>query len=429
MANKVQQIFNILQKLVLELSDVRKWTAFLHSAAWQYKYPFEDQILIYAQRPDATACASLEAWNNKLHRWIKKGSKGIALLREGERGHYLDYVFDISDTSSFRENSVRLWEYNGKYESELIETLENTFGELEHCQDAANAVLSAAHNAVQDSMSDYIHELNYVKYGSFLSALDSVNINTEFVKTAENSVAYVILTRLGFEAENYISLSELQHIRDFNTSDVLAVLGNAVSDISEQALREISKTIRTMERPERNNNRNRQELFEKNKREIYNKSQEKINTLINNERNGENGRIEIHTSGRLSDTGLRYDAESEGRQIRDDEAQISETESQKPVFGNENQRNIDGTSDGYRQYSERTSGETNITDGENRGSGREDESRETDIVVRLDEQSEAFGRRNSNQSINNQLNIFEMFPTEQEQQNIVIEGAVANEHF
>ena len=129
MASKLQNISALSNEIGKSLADYEKWTAFLKSAAWQYKYPFQDQILIYAQRPDATACASIDVWNKKLKAWINRGSKGIALLREGDRGKYLDYVFDISDTHS-NDGPIRLWQYNNRFDDAIIETLENSFGEL-----------------------------------------------------------------------------------------------------------------------------------------------------------------------------------------------------------------------------------------------------------------------------------------------------------
>ena len=189
MASKLQYIYELSENVSRNLSGYESWTAFLKSAAWQYKYPFHDQLLIYAQRPDATACASIDVWNKRLHSWINRGSKGIALLREGDRGQYLDYVFDISDTHS-NNAPVRLWQYNSRFDSAIIETLENSFGELKPKSSITDAVISAAQNAVEDSKADYLSELKYAKENSFLDGLDELNIDVEFQQTAENSVAF-----------------------------------------------------------------------------------------------------------------------------------------------------------------------------------------------------------------------------------------------
>ena len=175
MASKLQYIYELSENVSRNLSDYENWTAFLKSAAWQYKYPFHDQLLIYAQRPDATACASIDVWNKRLHSWINRGSKGIALLREGDRGQYLDYVFDISNTHS-NNAPVRLWQYNSRFDSAIIETLENSFGELKSKDTITEAVISAAQNAVEDSKADYLQELKYEKQNSFLEGLDELKI-------------------------------------------------------------------------------------------------------------------------------------------------------------------------------------------------------------------------------------------------------------
>ena len=159
----MQRIFELMQETQKSLSEPDNWTAFLRTAAWQYKYPFEDQVLIYAQRPDAAACASMEVWNKRMHRWINKGSKGIALLRE-TGGHYgLEYVFDVADTRDRYNRELQLWQYDSRYDSAIIETLENTFGEIKSSLGMRDAILNAVHNAVEDNKNDYIHEFDYVK--------------------------------------------------------------------------------------------------------------------------------------------------------------------------------------------------------------------------------------------------------------------------
>ena len=233
MASKLQNISALSNEIGKSLADYENWTAFLKSAAWQYKYPFQDQILIYAQRPDATACASIDVWNKKLKAWINRGSKGIALLREGDRGKYLDYVFDISDTHS-NNGPIRLWQYNSRFDNAIIETLENSFGGLKKKSSITDAILSAAENAVEDSKSDYLSELKYAKENSFLDGLDELNIDVEFQQTAEVSIAYIVLQRLGINADNVFEREDFPHIMNFNTAETLSVLGNAVSSISEE---------------------------------------------------------------------------------------------------------------------------------------------------------------------------------------------------
>lgn len=250
MASKVQRIYELSQSVSKNLSDYDNWTAFLKTAAWQYKYPFYDQLLIYAQRPDATACASIEVWNKRLNSWINRGSQGIALLREGDRGMYLDYVFDISDTHS-NNAPVKLWQYQNRFENAVIETLENSFGELKVKSDIQSAVISAAENVVSDNKADYLSELKYAKENSFLEDLDDLNIDVEFQQTAETSIAYMILYRLGIEPESVFEREDFPHIMNFNTPQTLSVLGSCVSSIAEDALRDISQTFRAELKAER----------------------------------------------------------------------------------------------------------------------------------------------------------------------------------
>ena len=239
MAGKLETISELSLETSKKLSGYESWTAFLRCAAWQYKYSFEDQLLIFAQRPDARACADFATWNEKLHRRINRGAKGIALLREGKHGYYLDHVFDVSDTNRHINGiEVRLWQYQDKYDDAIMETLENSFGTLERTNSLVDAVISAVHNAAYDSKADYVAELTYNKDNSLLSDLDALNLDIAFQQTAEASIAYLILERLGLSPETVFTNEDFRYISDFNTPETIAVLGSAVSSISEQALRE-----------------------------------------------------------------------------------------------------------------------------------------------------------------------------------------------
>ena len=259
MAAKTQQIFELLQDTTISLSDYKHWTDFLKTAAWQYKYPFEDQVLIHAQHPDATACAKIKVWNNSMHRWINRGAKGIALLREDGNRYGLKYVFDVSDTNDgYRQEGrtpqaafgeaksiedynreVRWWKYDERYDDAIIETLGNTFGDLKVDVTVSDAILCAAHNAVADNKADYLHELKFVKSASLLRGLDDVNLDLRFRKTAEVSIVYMVMQRMGLNPSDMFDEYEFQYIQDFNTPETMNILGNAVSSISENALRSI----------------------------------------------------------------------------------------------------------------------------------------------------------------------------------------------
>ena len=419
MASKLQNISALSNEIGKSLADYENWTAFLKSAAWQYKYPFQDQILIYAQRPDATACASIDVWNKKLKAWINRGSKGIALLREGDRGKYLDYVFDISDTHS-NNGPIRLGQYNSRFDNAIIETLENSFGGLKKKSSITDAILSAAENAVEDSKSDYLSELKYAKENSFLDGLDELNIDVEFQQTAEVSIAYIVLQRLGINADNVFEREDFPHIMNFNTAETLSVLGNAVSSISEETLRNISETIRAEVREEIQNQKN----FAEKENAVYNEIEEKGTPIINNERTDSYDRDNIHGSERIPDSELDNGTSgSTDRQIRTDEAEISQTEPTEPIHELDDNGQNNGASVGSTEDSDRTDTDYSEKVGTDRGRERGDESERSDDVDGTDEQPTPFSGRNRTAGGSLQLSLFDLIPTEEQQRETVQRAA------
>ena len=416
MASKLQNISALSNEIGKSLADYENWTAFLKSAAWQYKYPFQDQILIYAQRPDATACASIDVWNKKLKSWINRGSKGIALLREGDRGKYLDYVFDISDTHT-SGSPIRLWQYNSRFDNAIIETLENSFGGLKKKSSITDAVISAAQNAVEDSKADYLSELKYAKENSFLDGLDELNIDVEFQQTAEASIAYIVLQRLGINADSIFEREDFPHIMNFNTPETLSVLGNAVSSISEETLRGISETIRAEIKNERTKN------FAENKNAVYNESKENTPTKIN-ERMDSYDRDNLHGSERIPDSELdNGTGGSTDRQIRTDEAEISQTTPTEPIHELDDNGQNNGASVGSTDISDRADTGNSPGIGTDRGRERGDESDRPDEMDGTDELGFTFsgGNRNSGGSL--QLSLFDLIPTEEQQRETVQRAA------
>ncbi len=419
MASKLQNISALSNEIGKSLADYENWTAFLKSAAWQYKYPFQDQILIYAQRPDATACASIDVWNKKLKAWINRGSKGIALLREGDRGKYLDYVFDISDTHS-NNGPIRLWQYNNRFDDAIIETLENSFGELKNKSSITDAIISAAQNAVEDSKADYLSELKYAKENSFLDGLDELNIDVEFQRTAESSIAYIVLQRLGINADEVFEREDFPHIMNFNTIPALSVLGNAVSSISEETLRNISETIRAEVREEINARKN----FAEKENAVYNEVKEKDAPTINNERTDSYDRDNIHGSERIPDSELDNGTSgSTDRQIRTDEAEISQTEPTEPIHELDDNRQDNGASAGSTDISDRADTEDSPEIGTDRGRERGTESERPDDVGRTDEQPTPFSGRSRTAGGSLQLSLFDLIPTEEQQRETVQRAA------
>ena len=230
------------------------WQSFLFSACRNFKLPFDEQVLIFAQRPDATAVLEFDKWNNRFGRWVNRGAKGIAVFDDvSGTNQRLKYYFDISDTHETEfSKPVPMWEYKAEYETEVISVLEDNFGELERKDDITNAVFSAAENMSMDNLPDYISELiNYAKTDSFLEDLGDDAIEKELRVLVQNSVAYMMFTRLGIETSNLFDREDFQGIVNFNTPDALSVLGEATSDIAQMGLTEIGKTILTLQKGNR----------------------------------------------------------------------------------------------------------------------------------------------------------------------------------
>ena len=290
------------------------WTTFLKAAAWNYKYPFQDQLLLYAQRPDATACAPIGVWNKKLGRWVKRGVKGIALIDDSEPRLSLRYIFDISDTDSRSNRTVNLWTIEHAYEDAVTESLESTFGELSDNASLPAALISAAQNAVDDNMADYLSDLMLSRDGSFLEDLDARNVQAIFREILQSSVAYMALTRCGYNPDDYLTRDDFRHLFNFNTLETISHLGAAASDISEMLLRDIESTVKAQQRAERNKNR----TFVNSRTISQNKG------VNQNERIGEHG-TDLHAHGRLPSS--RPDAtggDGTHRQVWDVAQNISE---------------------------------------------------------------------------------------------------------
>ena len=359
------------------------WTAFMRSACCNYKCRFDEQILIYAQRPDATAVLEIEKWNRQFGRWVNKGATGIAVFDDEHNGRSrLKHYFDISDTHESRfSRPVPIWRMESRYESEVIESLENSFGELEDKSDLASAILSAAKNAVDDNLTDYLNELMYCREDSFLEELDDLNVEVAYQTALRNSVAYMLLTRCGIDADDYLDFEDFRHITDFNTRQTINALGMASSDIAETCLREISATVINLQKQERKTNR------------TFAKPEQSGDNIIkdNSERSVEHGSVDISDGGRLQSTQPDR-AGGTARspwQVRITPKEISETEPQDIVRESADGGNTERTPDGDRTDSQRADGTVDRTDGGGAERDGTDESRESNAVGRLDEQHQA----------------------------------------
>ncbi|MBR7098356.1 MAG: hypothetical protein IKC59_02985, partial [Clostridia bacterium] len=246
--------------------DSKSWKAFLTTAAFQYKYSFDDQIMIHAQRSHAIACAGIEIWNQRFGRRVKRGSTGIALIEESKGGSHLRYVYDVGDTYHPQRQPFSLWEIAPAYEGEIMETLENRFGKLSGKDDLSVAVMSACINAVEDNLTDYYENLKQTVFGSTLENVGEEELRSKMSFLLTASVVYAVFTRLGLEVEQYISDDILSPIAEFNTHDTISCLGFANSDISELCLRQIERTVRSCEKEKDTDAR----TFDKSPPSVYN---------------------------------------------------------------------------------------------------------------------------------------------------------------
>ena len=360
------------------VSDVQNWQAFLRCACRNYRLRFDEQLLIYAQRPDATAVLEIERWNDKFGRWVNRGAKGIAVFEDADRSRQrLIHYFDISDTHESRySRPVPIWDMKPEYTDDVIESLENTFGELENKDSLADAVMSAAKNAVEDNIPDYLSDLMYAADDSFLYGLSEDMITSMYRKAVTNSVAYMMMTRLGIDTEPYFETEDFSVITNFNTPEALNALGIASSDIVEMGLGEISRTILALDRKNR--------IIADRGKPDYNKVE---NT---SERSFENERADIHNAGRLQSS--RPDnaqpAGSDFGQVRSDETEVSQGTPQNPVLQSSDELHPDGAFGGSRTDSDENGRNPDEADGSAGELDREPESGRYDEVGTGNEQLE-----------------------------------------
>ena len=385
MLSKKDFITELYKRTIKDVtSDSVAWRAFLHSASYQYKYPFEDQVLIYAQRPFATACADFDTWHKEpLNRRINRGAKGIALMRERGGRVYLEHVFDAKDTNSPDNAPFEIWNVKPGYESEIIEALGNRFGYLNQKDNLTDAVIGACINLGQDNIQDYVQEMFYSVEGSFLDELDDDNLRYRLLLTVQASVSYMVLTRLGLDAETSVGAEAFEWVHEFNTPATVNILGAATADISEICLREIERTVRSLDKENRTFDRNADVGYnEGGKNEI--------------EKGGHND-VELHDrEGRdtVPDLDSARTEEPPHREVRTDEIGVLEEAPQRNVHDASDRSEVDGASarDG-RNGESADFGDYEPTGDEPWGDGA-DESREPDDLGADDEQHK--GERGGN---------------------------------
>ena len=380
MPTKFQLITELYDQTVQSVTgSYQSWTGFLRAACYNYKCPFDDQILIYAQRPDATAVLEMERWNKRFGRWVNRGAKSIAVF--GDDGqNCLKLYFDVSDTHASRfARPLPIWTMHPAFEPEVIETLEATFGNLAEKENLADAVRSACHNAVADNFMDYLQDLRECREDSLLEELDDLNLEVFYRDALEVSVAYMLMTRLGLRADDYFSPDEFAHVFEFNTPPTINALGIATSDIAEMGLREISRTVMQAQRDQ---------FFANRTRIGYDDRAEQHETP--HERSEQHGG-HLQDAERLSgaEPADAADAGGASGQVRGAAESVPEEAPQSALYQPENQRQADGASGGDRADRAEDGGADRGADGAGRGRDGGAESDRSPALDRSDEQSPA----------------------------------------
>ena len=381
MPTKFQLITELYDQTVQSVTgNYQSWTGFLRAACYNYKCPFDEQLLIYAQRPDATAVLEMERWNRQFGRWVNRGAKSIAVF--GDDGqNCLKLYFDVSDTHASRfARPLPIWTMHPAFEPEVIETLEATFGNLSEKENLADAVRSACHNAVADNITDYLQDLRECREDSLLEELDDLSLEVFYRDALEVSVAYMLLTRLGLRADDYFSPDEFAHVYEFNTPPTINALGIATSDIAEMGLREISRTVMQAQRDQ---------FFANREKSGYDDRTEQHETT-GHERSEHHG-SDLSDAERLSgaEPADAADAGGTSGQVRGAAERISDEAPQGALHQPQDQRQADGAFGGNRADRAEDGGADRGADGTDRGRDGGTESDQSPALDGPDEQSPA----------------------------------------
>lgn len=385
---KLKTKYEYVHELLLEQAEnISKspynWMAFLKTSSYMFKFPFQDQLLIHVQRPNATACASYDVWNEKLNRWIRKGSKGIALINDN---HTLRYVFDIKDTRSPDFKPLHLWKVDVKDELEYIEMIENKYGSFKSTVDLGQAIIEMSSVIAEDNIQDYLSPLLKFRKGSELEFLEEHEIMVEFKSLLANSIAFEIMHRSGLNVTDYFTADDFYGIRYFNSIDMIMQLGTASRDLCEMGMNDISaKAKEIMIR-----------TFEQSKQMVQNRG-------VNNERSNTHERTEIQPSGRLSDAESENGRTNLQQQIRKDEIQLPQGELSGTSSRIESEERTERTSENSRPGSDTENGSSDgriVAE-----SASSEQGNPSDRMGTAYEQSEGTSRRDHSQGDNLQLDL------------------------
>lgn len=416
MASKLRLITDLYGETLTQISkNPDDWMSFLECAAMNYKYPFNDQVLIYAQRPEAVACAKIEAWNKQVGRWVNRGAKGIALLSEDNGYTNLRYVFDIADTNSKFGKSFRLWSVPKPYEVDIIESLENKYGELEDKSSLGLAIKSVSKILVEDNMQDYLEDLKFYRENSSLEPMTDEAVQLLFQNALENSIAFSMIKRCGLNPNDYFTNEDFTPILAFDSYETITRLGVATSEISEMGIREIYNTIKKL----RINEINKIRTFDIDKDLSYDvsESRETVERRNNDEYN-------LHTQRGLRDTrpSDTREQDSSGGQIRNDEVKVFEREQEISIHDSINEQSTSRTFDEYSRSSNGESRTDSIRNESQREDNRTNETTRPYEMDRLNEQLEDISRGDSSERIDLRLNNYD--PSQSKTHYVVVDEKI-----
>ena len=405
MATKLQNISELARQTTERLTQsVDNWKRFLDSAAWLYKYPFHEQVLIHAQRPDAKACAPIELWNSRFRRWVNRGAKGIALIDDSGHKPALRYVFDVSDTNTRYNIPFRLWQTKSQYTAQIIEELQNHFGDtgVENA-DIAATVLGISINAVSDNYRDYYEELLKAADNSALADMSDDEISSTFVLQLMTSVSHTVLVRMGIDPAAIFHGDEYESVMLFDSPDTIAQLGAATSDISEMILRQIERSVRSMERQERGTLAQNANVLQ--------------NEVEKDERSNSDGNQLQHERG-LFDSQYRDGQTEHGehREVRTTSEEVPQGESEGILQHAASDEQPDRTPDRDQSDSAGADRSDGLADGTDRERDREAESGEPDALDSANEQHSAESRGDGAEQPDLRITTEDsLFPTLEEQ--------------
>lgn len=416
MSSKLRLITDLYGETLTQISkNPDDWMSFLECAAMNYKYPFNDQVLIYAQRPEAVACAKIEAWNKQVGRWVNRGAKGIALLSEDNGYTNLRYVFDIADTNSKFGKSFRLWSVPKPYEVDIIESLENKYGELEDKSSLGLAIKSVSKILVEDNMQDYLEDLKFYRENSSLEPMTDEAVQLLFQNALENSIAFSMIKRCGLNPNDYFTNEDFTPILAFDSYETITRLGVATSEISEMGIREIYNTIKKL----RINEINKIRTFDIDKDLSYDvsESRETVERRNNDEYN-------LHTQRGLRDTrpSDTREQDSSGGQIRNDEAKVLEREQEISIHDSIDEQSTSRTLDEYSRSSNGESRTDSIRNESQREDNRTNETTRPYEMDRLNEQLEDISRGDSSERIDLRLNNYD--PSQSKTHYVVVDEKI-----